>query len=83
MIMSSFIFSILLLLDIRGVSSFCGYDYLAKIVLIGLLFIFPVHIYRDLYESVVIKHFPKSFCFCVFYLQIILIEAEKNINVFT
>lgn len=73
-----------------SVSSFCGYEYLTKIAIIGLLFIFPVHIYRDLYESVVIKHFsiriPKTFCFCVFYLQIVLllaIEAEKNINVFT
>lgn len=89
MIMSSFIiFSILLPMD--SASSFCGYEYLTKIAIIGPLFIFPVHIYRDLYESVIIKHFsiriPKTFGFCVFYLQIVLllvIEAEKNINVFT
>lgn len=73
-------------MDIPGVSSFCGYEYLAKIALIG----FPLHIYRDLYESVVIKHFsiriPKSFCFCVFYLQIVpllVVEAEENINILT
>lgn len=78
------------LMDIRGISSVRDYEEPAKIALSAPLVTLPGHMHRNLYKAVVVKCFSlgisKSFCFCIFYLQIFTLlafEAEENMNVFT